>query len=311
MEALLLIERNTKELLEAELRRSGLMYRIFSRVKDVNSVQEKIKRKNYNDSKLMTDIIGFRITTYFNDDVNIISDYFEQKLSIFDNNYDELKPNVFEPIRKNLTCNMEAGHCRLFDELRTSENVYKYTANTYEIQFRTTLSEGWHEVEHNMRYKCKNEWDDLPYENRIFNGIYAAVESLDHSMKSMFDDLAYSHYRNRNWEAMIRNAFRLRFLLSPLNENICKILSDNDDLSKKVFKTNRNEILKIIIHSGLRMSFHMDNLIYLLNYLIFRDEDLNRIAPVQLIEDFDLYLKDYPIETLAEKQTRDKNTKTG
>nr|WP_255419996.1 MULTISPECIES: hypothetical protein [Parabacteroides] len=35
---------------------------------------------------------------------------------------------------------------------RYSES-FKNIDSTFKIQVRTTLSEGWHEIEHNMRYK--------------------------------------------------------------------------------------------------------------------------------------------------------------
>lgn len=281
-----IIEREIKESIESELNRTGIMYRLYSRIKDNNSILEKIDRKKYNESKKMTDIIGFRVVTYFNDDISIVSKLFRQKFNIIDDAIDIPHPNVFEPIRKNITCQLDDIKAKMFDELRHVDKSYGLTTNTFEIQFRTTLSEGWHEVEHNMRYKCRLEWHDFDYENRIFNGIYAALESLDHTMKSMFDDLSYSHYRTKNWEAMLRNSFRVRFILAPLNESIKKILTDNEELAKALFKISRTEILEKIIDSNLKMRITMDNFVFLLNFLKLKNEDILLLTPTILQDDF-------------------------
>lgn len=67
--------------------------------------------------------------------------------------------------------------------------------NTYEVQIRTILSEGWHEVEHDLRYKCKEEWNEFKEESRLLNGIYATLESSEWSMLTLFDRLSYSQYK--------------------------------------------------------------------------------------------------------------------
>ena len=69
--------------------------------------------------------------------------------------------------------------------------------NTYEVQIRTILSEGWHEVEHDLRYKCKEEWNEFKEESRLLNGIYATLESSEWSMLTLFDRLSYSQYKNK------------------------------------------------------------------------------------------------------------------
>lgn len=66
---------------------------------------------------------------------------------------------------------------------------------TYEIQIRTILSEGWHEVEHDLRYKCKEEWNNFQEESRLLNGIYATLESSEWAMLTLFEKLSYSQYK--------------------------------------------------------------------------------------------------------------------
>lgn len=59
----------------------------------------------------------------------------------------------------------------LHHDLCQKDSDYALTDATYEIQFRTTLSEGWHEIDHALRYKCKTDWDKHEDEERAFNGI--------------------------------------------------------------------------------------------------------------------------------------------
>ncbi|WP_202796549.1 hypothetical protein, partial [Thermophagus xiamenensis] len=61
--------------------------------------------------------------------------------------------------------------------------------NTFEVQLRTILSEGWHEVDHSLRYKCKDDWKDYPDQERLLNGIYAALETNDSTLKSLFREI--------------------------------------------------------------------------------------------------------------------------
>ena len=62
--------------LRERLNKSGLMFRLFSRVKTQRSIIHKmgIKGEAYrNGTLLMQDIIGFRVVLYFQDDVDIVA----------------------------------------------------------------------------------------------------------------------------------------------------------------------------------------------------------------------------------------------
>ena len=64
--------------LEAQLNQCGLMFRLFSRVKTISSIRHKMENKGqqYKSGKSkIQDIIGLRIVTYFQDDINTLSFY--------------------------------------------------------------------------------------------------------------------------------------------------------------------------------------------------------------------------------------------
>ncbi len=199
---------------------------------------------------------------------------------------------VFEPVHKNMVCSMNETDSNTLKDLQTAatDGVYSLVDNTFEIQFRTTLSEGWHEIDHVLRYKCQSDWDEFVEAERMLNGIYATLETSDNALKSLFEDLSYQHYRRRNWEAMLRTKFRIKFTKECLNTDICKILNDNNELAKSVFKIDRQEIIKQIARSKLHIPLSFNNIIYLLNYLKFNNPDLEDLQPEIIKSDFEIYL---------------------
>lgn len=280
-----IIERSLRDLIDAELTRAGILYRLFSRVKDQNSIQEKIARKNYQLSgKRVQDLIGFRIVTYFNDDIKPIIDLCQKKYIIEELVYDNPDAESFKPLRKNMICKLPEKLSEILNEIKVASDDYDFVDNTFEIQFRTTLSEGWHEVDHNLRYKCKEEWVELDAESRMLNGIYASLETSDQALKALFDDIAYHHYKQRNWEAMMRNKFRLRFKMGAINQELLKVLNKDLNIGKLILKSDRNALIKAIIDMRLTMSLTFDNVLYFINYCFIKNPAILDLTP-QILKD--------------------------
>lgn len=293
-EGLILIEQNLKAIIESNLARTGLLYRMYSRIKEKSSIEEKIIRKKYRENgKLVQDLIGLRVMTYFNEDIDVLVDYFSSIFEVVNLHHDSPKVNQFEPFMINIVCRLEG---ELLNEFNTWKNTYsdsfRYIDSTFEIQIRTTLSEGWHEIEHNMRYKCKNEWTSLEDESRLLNGIYASLEISDRTLFSLFEDIAYQHYKSRNWIGMLRNKFRLRFELQPLSNDIIAVFDKNKQLAKHLLKIERNAVIGSLVNYQLEMNITFDNLVYLCNYLLFKDKELIKLTPAKLLKHFDEVLMD-------------------
>lgn len=290
-QSLELIERRLKAQLVQELSRTGLLFRLFSRVKESTSIKEKFTRKKYSaDEKKMQDLIGFRITTYFSDDLKIVVDLCKKLFDVVNLEYDTPKAEEFKPLRKNMVCRMPDEQNGIFQELSIASKDYELIDNTFEIQFRTTLSEGWHEVDHLMRYKCKPDWTDLTEESRMLNGIYATLETNDQALKALFADISYHHYKAKKWEAMLRNKLRLRFNLENLDGEIVNQLNGNPELGKKLFKLNRNRMINDYINSTLSFPTTFDNWMFFINYTFLKDEFILSKTPDFLMEDFKLVL---------------------
>lgn len=244
-------------------------YRLHWRAKESDSLKDKIKSKGPDyyskEGKKVQDIIGFRITTYFYDDVKILWDIFRERYQVVDEEYDEETVDIFRPLRKNMVCKMSAVLAKTFNEFVAKDDTYEMTDSTFEIQFRTTFSDGWHEIDHALRYKCKTDWGGYTNEERSFNGIFAALESSDRMLKSLFDDLAYNHYKNANWEAMLRTKFRLHFLKEPFT--LTSYLDCHRELAKIILQCDREILLKKIAKYQLFVPMNYDNLFWLIMYM--------------------------------------------
>ncbi|GMU87165.1 MAG: hypothetical protein AMXMBFR48_24060 [Ignavibacteriales bacterium] len=279
-----LIENGLRSNLNSELSRTALLCRLHSRIKEKYSIDEKIERKQYAKSgKLIQDLIGFRITTFFYEDLLIIAELCKKNFNVIDFVNDKPTDDQFCPQRRNMICELPHDLKQTYLDFKRSTTGYELTDGTFEIQFRTTLSEGWHEVDHMLRYKCKPDWNYLQDESRVLNGIYATLETSDHALKSLFKDIAYHHYKKRNWEAMLRNKMLIKFGTSRLSTTICDYFNENPEMAKRFFRINRKKTLVNYIDSTKSFSSTFDHWIYYINLTEIEDRFLNDITPEYFI----------------------------
>lgn len=290
--SLIIIKHYIEVQIKKDLERLGIHYRLHSRIKEVDSLEEKINSKGEGyystNGKKVQDIIGFRITTFFIDDVKMLWDYFFSKYDRVDDEFDKADADIFKPLRKNLICRMNEENSKIFAELQSIDSNFSLVDNTYEIQFRTTLSEGWYEVDHSLRYKCKTDWKNYPDEDRMLNGIFASLETSDRALKALFDDLSYYHYKQKNWEAMLRMKFRLRFVKKEINRELLEFLSINRNVSKMLYRIDRAKLLNKIANTGLYIPLSFNNLIFLINYIYIKNPHITEQTPTLLKEEFDI-----------------------
>src|SRR5690554_5805961 len=288
-----LIEEEICQRIQDELDKIGIHYRIFSRSKDEKSILEKIDRKAKEGSpyekngKLIQDIIGIRVVTYFRDDVNLVKTILSRIITFKDEEIDNPELTVFKPKRTNIICSFNDSQQQTFAEVQKSsdKDYYNVLDSTFELQLRTILSKGWHEIDHSLRYKCKNDWEGHYENERLLNGIYASLETNDIALKNLFNELAYKHFKSKNWEGLLRNKFRLRFQLVPLKEQIVNILNEDVEIGKELFKMDRETSLLKLYDIDLSLPVNMNNLVLLLNGLIIKDEKLLAITPDVILEE--------------------------
>lgn len=272
----------------AKLNQCGLMFHIFSRVKRDKSIKIKLDKKQdeyRSKNKKMQDYLALRITLYFSDDVDLVYKYLE-KVAI-DKSVDEVEVDRFCPKRLNLIMKLPENKIGDFKyAINNQGNYSELIDSTYEIQIRTILSEGWHEVEHDLRYKCKEDWERLLEDSRHLNGIYATLENSEWSMLTLFERLAHSHYKKHNWNSMLRNKMRIRFANSSLSDELISYLDNNSLIAKRLFRVDRGKIISLMLEKGFRFPLTYDSILHFLNYIEVKDKGLLNLAEKMLIEDF-------------------------
>jgi GTP pyrophosphokinase len=278
------LSKELSDRINAQLTRIGVLYRIFWRNKEDESIDEKISRKKYDSSRLLQDVIGIRVNLYFVDDLSIVTKMIKNTFELNNEEIDRYDEETFKPTRTNLIFNIPKENLKDISELI---NIYnKPIDKTFEIQIRTVMSEGWHEVEHDLRYKCKKDWDNHSDLSRTLNGIYASLETGEWTILKIFGELCYRNYKDKEWQAMIRNKFRLRFQHSNLRQEIIDLLNRDNDTAKEIFRIDRNHFIDKIASSNCIFPINYDNIIYAVNSLITKNNDINRLTPELLKKEF-------------------------
>lgn len=274
-----------QEELSTPLERAGFYYRVFARSKTLESIAKKIniKKELYKrEKKKLQDIIGIRFVFYFSEDIDIFAKYLRSLGTFIDESNSSkdietmtvapvgnLCDKVFMPNRLNLIFKMD-GNCT--EDLQNALKLLDcreidFIDNTYEVQLRSVLSEGWHEVEHDLRYKCKDDtwWDYCNEESRMLNGIYASLETNERALDYLFSRMAYKNYKNKDWRAMLQNHFRIKFMADSLSQDIKEIFTNNPDLAKFILKYEKSKLSDLLFHANRSFPLKMDNIIHLIN----------------------------------------------
>lgn len=282
-----IIEKEIKQKAIDELNKIGLLYRIFTRVKNDKSINEKILRKEKDnkpysiEGKKIQDIIGIRIVTYFKDDVELVKEILSNKFNYLDEEIDDLELTVFKPKRTNIICLFNEKQKRTLKEIQetSSNSNTKLIDNTFELQLRTMLSEGWHEIDHSLRYKCKDDWENHKESERLLNGVYASLETNDIAMKNLFNELAYKHFKKSNWEALIRTKFRLQFQLVQLKQEFKEIMNNDKSIGKQIIKLERQDVLLSLSKLDISLPVSLNNLLMLINFIYIKNERILELTP--------------------------------
>ncbi|NRF16418.1 RelA/SpoT domain-containing protein [Vibrio coralliilyticus] len=271
-----LVKRLQSEI-ENELDRLGLLFRVFSRAKTPSSILSKIKMKGEGyysaDGKKIQDLFGVRIALYFPDDIAIAREALENLYTLVSKEVDPHDASQFQAIRCNFVFGLPEEIINDSQIIRSNELV----DGTFEVQLRTVLSEGWHEVEHDLRYKCKEDWEDHRDLSRALNGIYASLETSDWGMMRLFEDLTYRHYKAKEWAPMLRNKFRLRGG-TELRLDLKQII-DKSDIGKRLYRLDRTELILKILHKGIRFPININTLVFIANYYYINDSSISDITP--------------------------------
>lgn len=259
------------------LDRTGVFYKTFMRVKKSASIHEKLvkKTKEKGVDYKMQDLIGVRIVLYFKEDIVLCEKIINEQFKVIDVAKNIELPDRFCPMRNNIVCRLPDAVIKNLDPI-----IWNYPIDqTFEIQLRTVFSEGWHEVEHDFRYKCKNSWENMDNLGRTLNGIIATLDNCDWAMESLLDEKAYCHYKNKEWEDMIRNKLRIRLKNNFLNKEIVDCFTNHPVIAKEFFRANRIDFLLKMTDVSTPIPLTLDNVIYLLNEFQIHNDIVGTLTP--------------------------------
>ena len=278
--------------LKTKLDGCGIMFRLFSRVKTPYSLEHKmsLKGEKYrNGIGKIQDMIGLRIVVYFPDDIEIV-ELLINKNKVLDRSIDDPDSCTFMPQRLNIICRISDNYVEAFRE-SLPKDFAEFIDDSYEVQIRTIFSEGWHEVEHDLRYKCKNDW--VGYENysRTLNGVIATLETAEWSMKSLFSQMAYENYRNGNYSAMLRNHLRIRLKGKGLSPKLESFLQQHSDVAFAVYNMDREVFLFSMLCHKKCISLDYDTALFLINRMEIQDMDLMALEDNEMKNKISGFLK--------------------
>lgn len=235
------------------------------RIKEISSLEKKIEKKHEKYSELsdITDVIGIRIITYFNDDVDKIAELIENEFII----------DIANSIDKRVMDSDRFGYASLhyiveFKPERMKFTEYKDFRNIkFEIQIRSILQHAWAEIEHDLGYKSKNE---IPKEiRRDFSRISGLLELADKEFLRIKEFLA--NY-TQEVESNIENkslAFNIdKVTLEEYIEKSAIVTQIINELSKRTGQTSiqyyedvASRNLDILEYFGISSIFQLDELL--------------------------------------------------
>ncbi|MDB4904842.1 MAG: hypothetical protein JWQ63_4123 [Mucilaginibacter sp.] len=160
-----------KDLIEKE---NIIPHQITGRIKEAGSLSKKIDKKGdkYNILSDITDVIGLRVITYLESDVDPIA-------SILTKEFEKDEENSID---KRILKNDQFGYRSLHVVVSLNDKRIKlpeysaYKAIKCEIQIRSILQHAWAEIEHDLGYKGTDIPDAY---KRSFNRVAALLELAD------------------------------------------------------------------------------------------------------------------------------------
>lgn len=262
----------------------GILFRVFARGKDSESLNEKLQRESGKYSvggKLIQDTIGIRVALYFPEDIPLVKSILESKYL-----HDEISSTIDTPDREHFSVTRYNLVFRLPEDL--VGNFQRVAAGEpldtcFEVQLRSILSEGWHEVEHDLRYKAKESWQNHDDLSRALNGVVATLETSEWSMGKIFDELAYRHYKCKNWSAMLPNLIKIR-MRGQVSDELAEVLNSDTAAARDLVRVDRSRLIKSMFAARPRVPMTMENLIYFWNAIGPKHASLIALTPALISE---------------------------
>jgi ppGpp synthetase/RelA/SpoT-type nucleotidyltranferase len=174
------IRADQTERLRAALQEAGIKtHSLSSRLKTAESLGRKLARpdKTYASLWEVTDLVGLRVTTYFEDIIPDVAHAIENRFNIdFHHTQDRMGYQDYRSF----------GYRSLHYVCAVQEPELPQTFR-FEVQVRTILQHAWAEIEHDLGYKASDSTPDTI--RRRFTRIAGLLELADEEFVSIRQDL--------------------------------------------------------------------------------------------------------------------------
>ena len=267
-----------------KLNNAGIYFNSTSRIKSESSLLHKLETGKYSmqdGGRKIQDIIGIRINLFYLEDMDICEKILEETFLLDNWSKTKNEENKFEAQKCNGVFRIPSKYLR-----NIPASVWnKPFDQTFEVQLRTVLFEGWHEIEHEMRYKYKlgsdsretDLWTGHEDLSRVMNSIIANLELCDWSIMQIFNSIHDSQYKEKNWENAIRSKYRLRITQDPLKPELREYLDNNPDIVSQFHDVSKRELVEILLNKKYHKELTPDRVIYLINKEIVHNEYISRL----------------------------------
>lgn len=270
--------------LVTKLNNAGIYFNSTSRIKSESPLLHKLETGKYSmqeGGRKIQDIIGIRINLFYLEDMDICEKILEETFLLDNWSKTKNEENKFEAQKCNGVFRIPSKYLR-----NIPASVWnKPFDQTFEVQLRTVLFEGWHEIEHEMRYKYKlgsdsketDLWTGHEDLSRVMNSIIANLELCDWSIMQIFNSIHDSQYKEKNWENAIRSKYRLRITQDPLKPELREYLDNNPDIVAQFHTVSKRELVEILLNKKYHKELTPDRVIYLINKEIVHNEYISRL----------------------------------
>ncbi|MGI4805968.1 MAG: GTP pyrophosphokinase [Janthinobacterium lividum] len=231
-----------------------IVHQLVGRTKSLESLNKKIDEKNdkYKSIEEVTDIIGIRIITYLESDINPIAELIEKEFIKDEaNSVDKRKLQADRFGYKSLHVVVSLNNSR------TKLKEYKkYKDFKFEIQIRSILQHAWAEIEHDLGYKGEIS---IPDEyKRSFNRLSALLETADIDFNRLKTEL-------KEYEKDVPDLIKSKAEAVDINSTSIKSFLETNMVLKE-----SSDTIEKAIGSKMENSDNFDRIIKIFQYLKFR-----------------------------------------
>jgi len=287
------------------LKQQGIKAIVTSRIKDVESLKNKLKVKEserghgYKNIKEIideiNDLAGVRIALYFPDDYKDVEKIISESFKIEKSKTFPIKKEVVNQNYEKVFSGYQAAHFIVRQKTENLEETQKNLLDCkIEIQVASVLMHAWAEVEHDLIYKPLNGQISIE-EKQILDEINGLVLAGDLALRRL-----QSASTSRSKEmGIFSDEYNLRTFLNRY------ILNNNPSIKK--YTIGRSDILFEFIKLAKLNS--PDKIETYLKYVNFEDEIAEQII-VQILKQFPDFDKKYKeaIKNIKPFELHDKNS---